>query len=52
MFARLPERIARLVRLGLVLGWGLIIASLFWDPYTSTTTRRRSSPTSATHARA
>jgi hypothetical protein len=38
VFGRLPERIARLVRLGLVLGWGLIIASLFWDPYTSALT--------------
>src|SRR5690606_30930356 len=38
MFARLAERGARAVRFALVVGWGLSIASLFWDPYTSALT--------------
>ncbi|MEZ4324652.1 MAG: cyclic nucleotide-binding domain-containing protein [Polyangiales bacterium] len=43
MFARLAERSARVIRFALVVGWGVIIASLFYDPLTSVLTDHASS---------
>jgi CRP-like cAMP-binding protein len=34
MFSRIPERTMRLVRTALLIGWFVLIASLFWDPLT------------------
>lgn len=38
MFSRVPERKMRLVRALLLLGWLLLIASLFWDPFSAALT--------------
>jgi hypothetical protein len=38
MFAQLPERRMHWIRWGLTVGWGLMIASLVYDPWTSALT--------------
>jgi polyferredoxin len=39
MFSRIPEQKMRWVRAGLLVGWFVLIASLFWDPLTPHLTR-------------